>query len=426
MLGRVKGRRLRRAVAGAQSRRLLALCAVAALSLSVAGVTSMTPQSGATAARSAGPARVQGNSGAFSGSSTPGPAITLAPSLPGAAPPRRSAAAKPRAAVVAHGPLLGMSEDLEYLTGADLSARLDQYSKLGVRVARFQLIWANVQLGGPTSYNWSTVDAVVNGLVARGIQPLPVIDATPTWARPSSCTSTETCAPADPNQYATFAAAAAAHYAARGVHTWEIWNEPNNPLFWKPAPNPGAYTAVLKAAYPAIHGADPSAVVISGGLAPTDTYSGWIAPVEFLKDVYASGGQGSFDALGWHPYDYPATVSQYSSNHQGWDQMSGTNPSARSLMVAHGDGGKKIWATEFGAPTCTGNSTCVSEAQQAQMLSQAYALWSSYSWAGPLMVYSYQDRGTDESNREDFFGLLRADGSAKPSLSAFMAIAARL
>jgi hypothetical protein len=324
------------------------------------------------------------------------------------------------------GPTLGLSQDIEYLTGATLSARLDQYAKLGVKVARFQLIWASVQRDGPTSYAWANIDAVVNGLLSRGIEPLPVIDATPTWARPSSCTSTETCAPAGPGPYATFAAAAVARYAPQGVRSWEIWNEPNNPLFWKPAPDPGGYTAVLKAAYAAIHRTDPGATVISGGLAPTTTHNGWIAPVEFLGDIYADGGKGSFDAVGWHPYDYPATVSQYSSNHQGWDQMVGTNPSARSLMVAHGDGSKRIWSTEFGAPTCTGDSSCVSEGQQAQMISQGYALWRSYPWAGPLIVYSYEDNGTNETDREDYFGLVRHDGSAKPALAAFTSIAARL
>jgi polysaccharide biosynthesis protein PslG len=314
-------------------------------------------------------------------------------------------------------PALGITEDIQYLTGASLSARLDQYAEIGVKVARFQLIWATVQAGGPAAYDWRSVDAVVAGLVVRGIEAIPVIDATPSWARGLDCTATETCAPADANQYATFAAAAAARYSRRGVHSWEIWNEPNNPLFWKPAPSPTAYAALLKAAYARIHAVEPTATVISGGLAPTETNSGWIAPLEFLRDMYAAGAQGSFDALGWHPYDYPAIVGH------NWNQMSRTEPSARSLMVANGDGGKRIWATEFGAPTCTGDPTCVSEQQQSQMLSRAYALWRSYSWSGPLIIYSYEDRGTDESNREDHFGLVRHDGVAKPALTTFASIA---
>jgi hypothetical protein len=316
----------------------------------------------------------------------------------------------------------GLFEDLQYLTGSALSARLDQYVAIGAKVARFQLIWENVQSSGPGTYDWQYIDAVVAGLEARGITALPVIDTTPTWARAAGC-SAHVCAPADPNTYAAFAAAAARRYAPQGVHDWEIWNEPNNPIFWQPSPNTAAYTELLKAAYASIHAVDPAATVISGGLAPAATGNGWIAPVQFLSEIYADGGGGSFDAVGWHPYDFPDTVTQYRSDGHAWDQMTGTSPSARSLMIAHGDGGKSIWATEFGAPTCTGDSTCVTEGQQATMVTEAYALWRTYSWAGPLISYMYQDTGTDQANREDFFGFVRADGSQKPAYAAFRAAA---
>jgi uncharacterized protein with LGFP repeats len=58
------------------------------------------------------------------------------------------------------------------------------------------------------------------------------------------------------------------------------------------------------------------------------------------------------------------------------------------------------------------------------MVSQAYADFASYSWAGPLFVYSYQDLGTDPANNEDWFGLMRTDGSLKPSWSAFQSASA--
>ena len=92
-------------------------------------------------------------------------------------------------------------------------------------------------------------------------------------------------------------------------------------------------------------------------------------------------------------------------------------------MIANGDGAKSIWATEFGAPTCTGDSTCVSEAQQALTITNAYTLWRTYSWAGPLISYMYQDTGTDQTNREDFFGFVRYDGTQKPAYAAFRAAA---
>jgi hypothetical protein len=360
-------------------------------------------------------------------STDPTAAAATATSSTPVAPPRRGGAAATRAtgpsgccATGGAAQGAGLFEDLEFLTGSALSSRLDQYAAIGARVARFQLIWENVQPAGASTYDWQYIDAVISGLTARGIEPLPVIDTTPPWARSAGCTA-HVCAPADPDTYATFAAAAAARYAPMGVHQWEIWNEPNISMFWQPAPSSAAYTALLKAAYTAIHRADPAATVISGGLAPTATQDGRIAPVQFLSEIYADGGAGYFDAVGWHPYAYPAPPS--SSADTGWSEMFGTTPNVRSLMVANGDGAKRVWGTEFGAPTCTGDATCVSEAGQAQIITQAYALWRSYPWTGPLISYMYQDTGTDESNRENHFGFVRYDGTQKPAYAAFRAAA---
>jgi hypothetical protein len=94
----------------------------------------------------------------------------------------------------------------------------------------------------------------------------------------------------------------------------------------------------------------------------------------------------------------------------------------RQTMVDHGDGAKQIWATEYGAPT--GSTDGVTEAAQAQMLDVAYRLWSTYSWTGPFCWFQYQDKGTDPADHGDWFGLLRFDGSRKPSYDTYAADAA--
>jgi hypothetical protein len=88
-------------------------------------------------------------------------------------------------------------------------------------------------------------------------------------------------------------------------------------------------------------------------------------------------------------------------------------------MTDNGDAGKKIWATEFGAPTNGPSGSHVSESTQASMLTRAFSLWTGYAWSGPLFSYQGRDRGTDRSTREDFFGLVRADWSAKPAFDAY-------
>ena len=82
----------------------------------------------------------------------------------------------------------------------------------------------------------------------------------------------------------------------------------------------------------------------------------------------------------------------------------------RSIMAEHGDAGKQLWATEWGAKIGS-----VDEQGQASALARAYELFGSYSWAGPLFAYSYRD--------DDSFGLVREDWSRRPAWYAYRAAA---
>lgn len=303
---------------------------------------------------------------------------------------------------------------------ATLGRDLDAMKAAGSKWLRVDINWAQIQSAGQTSYAWDSIDRVVQGASARGIRVLGVIMYTPSWARPAGTSATYG---PDPATYAAFAAVAAQHYAALGVHAFEVWNEPNTKSFWTPAPNIAAYTRLLKAAYPAIKAADPQATVLSGGTAPAPSDGTNYLPQDFLAGIYANGGGGSFDAVSHHPYCWPAYPGDAES-WSAWYQMYGTAGNLRSIMVNNGDGGKQIWGTEFGAPTNGPSGSHVTEAVQASMITKAYAEWSTYSWAGPLFAYQGRDLGTDTGTRENFFGLLRNDFSPKPAYTAYQVAAA--
>ncbi len=120
----------------------------------------------------------------------------------------------------------------------------------------------------------------------------------------------------------------------------------------------------------------------------------------------ADGAQGSFDAVGDHPYTFPADPDTGSLG--AWGEMDLTSPSLRSLMTAHGDVAKKIWITEFGAPT---------EAQQTTELTQAITAARNTSWIGAFYIYTWSDQFGG-----DGFGLLDSDGSPKPAYTAVTAL----
>jgi polysaccharide biosynthesis protein PslG len=340
-----------------------------------------------------------------------------------------SSAARPKvgalATTTAGLPVYGIAAGccIQWMSATSIGNQLDAYSAIGAKWIRFDINWNDIQAGGPSSYAWANYDKVVNAATSRGIRVLGMLGYSPPWARPSGCDDSK-CAPANVNDYATFAGAAAAHLAPLGVHAWEIWNEPNAVAFWKPSPNPAQYTRMLKAAYTQIKKADPSATVVTGGTAAVATNGTNYSPFDFDKAIYQNGAKGYFDALGHHPYCFVQLADNCPnafSVDSAWSQMNATSKNLVGLMQAYGDGNKKIWGTEFGAPT--NGVGAITEAQQATMVTNAYALWKTYSFTGPLFIYTFRDPGTDPAVSEDWFGIVHNDWTPKPAYYAYQASA---
>ncbi|MHB1923559.1 MAG: GH39 family glycosyl hydrolase [Acidimicrobiales bacterium] len=316
-------------------------------------------------------------------------------------------------------------------TPDQINADLDTQASLGVTYIREQLSWAALE-PEPGVYRWSQMDAIVSGIAAHHMHLLALIDFTPGWAQPVGCNSFK-CAPADPSRFAAFAAAAAARYSPYGVHDWEVWNEPNLVNFWLPTPDPNAYSKLLALTAAAIRSADPQAFIISGGLAPTADLDGNIDQLSYLQSLCSDGSLSVADAVGVHPYSAPVGPDYYAS-WNAWSQLAQTATSDRSIMAGCGAGSKPLWATEYGAPTngpgamatesnldLAAHPDHVDEAFQAQMATQAVQYASAQNWFGALFWYSSQDLGTATTTNQNFYGLVRYDGTHKPAFAAYAA-----
>ncbi|MDB5238945.1 MAG: glycoside hydrolase family 5 [Candidatus Parcubacteria bacterium] len=320
------------------------------------------------------------------------------------------------AAQIGHTAGISAGWPLSQMTPAAMNAYLDRLVELKATWVRFDIDWDLIQKDSQNAFDWSKIDSLVAAINSHHLSGLGILQFTPAWARNSACASGNKCPPNKFDQFATFAAAAATRYKDKGIHTWEIWNEPNNAIFWAPRTDCAAYTSLLKITYTAIKTADPGAVVLSGGLAPepTDTYN--TSQADFLKCIYTNGGKEYFDVLADHSYTFPALPSDNNTNM--WAQMAATNPSLRSIMSTNGDSHKKMWITEFGTPTNGPDSnTFVDEARQSLMVTSAMTLYKTYDWAGPIFWYTLNDLGISTSTIENFFGLIRADGSLKPAFT---------
>lgn len=282
-------------------------------------------------------------------------------------------------------------------------------SQMGAEWVRVPFNWATLEMHGRGKYNWGPADRVVASARAHGLSVMANVAYTPGWARRAGRPGTDP--PTKVGYFGSFLYQAALRYAPKGVHRWEIWNEPNLQSMWTPRPDPVAYTNLLKAGYTALKKADRRAVVITGGLspgydAPDHTQ---MAPLSFLVGMYRAGAHGSFDQVGIHPYSFPYR-STYDASWNPFQQA----VQLHDLMTARGDGDKRVCATEVGFPTGT-DSVAVSEAKQGPYLVEGIRAWLARSFSAPVFVYSIADQGSTRSDYFQNFGLVRWDGTQKPA-----------
>jgi hypothetical protein len=192
---------------------------------------------------------------------------------------------------------------------------------------------------------WGKYDNIVDLAEQHQLKIIARLGSVPTWAQPAGALASFA-PPADPQDFANFAATLADRYKGR-ITYYQIWNEPNIYPEWGDQPvNPEAYTDLLCRSYRAIKAADPSAVVLSGALAPTLDISGTnLNDLVFLQRMYQAGAKECFDILGAQGYglfsgptDQRMRITQLNFAHVLW---------LRDMMVANNDAAKPIWIGEM-------------------------------------------------------------------------------
>jgi len=297
-------------------------------------------------------------------------------------------------------------------TPSQMDSEISGIAAVGAKWVRTSLVWSDVEPLSANQDDWSRADRIVDDSRNAGIQVIFTLSGAPDWAGAQQSGEFST----DPQLYADFAAKVAARYRGR-VRVYELGNEPNG-THYVPQPDAATYVKILQATYPAIKRADPDAIVLTAGLAGSRDKKGNIAGDTFIGELYQDGAKGFFDALAFHPYTYPLLASQDANGGgRSWSMML----RVRAIMVANGDAGKQIWATEFGAPSNGPRS--VSEQQQAAILQDGFQLWNTYPWAGVISWFDYGDKGTDIATHKDFFGLITSSGARKPDYATYAAIA---
>ena len=362
-------------------------------------------------------------------SCTPKPAAPAAPAASGAAPAAPAAGASPNGfgfGIQVHAP------------GGDPTS-IGKIQGMGFNWVKQQVEWFRHE-DSRGNYNWGGLDNLVNQANAAGINVMFSVVKAPGWARPGNTDHSVEGPPQNPQDFANFLGAMAGHFKGR-VKAYEVWNEQNLHYEWGNEPLSAArYTKLLCAAYGGIKANDPGATVVSGALTPTGVNNGRLAidDVAYLSQMFANGAGRCANAIGAHPsgYNNPATV-RAGWNNPAEPQFKGhrsfyfrsTMESYRAVLNRYGQGGKKIWVTEFGwastenlgaGPAAgyeyAGQNT---EGEQAKYLVDAFNLARSWGYVGPMFVWNLNFAPVaGPADEKAAFGIVRNDWSERPAYAA--------
>jgi len=227
---------------------------------------------------------------------------------------------------------------------ADRAAPLSAQKAMGVGLLRQTFDWAAIERRRGR-YTFRVHDRYVLDAAAQGIRIMPILFNPPRFhARRTRGRGTPP--PSDPRSMARFAAALVGRYGPRGslwrrrpearrlpIASWQIWNEPNVPVYWPTGPDAGEYATLLRVVGSAIERSDPRAEIVAAGL-PNSRLG--VPLARYVRELYAAGAGASIDTFALHPYaETPAGLLAAVQR-------------TRRLLESVGAGDTPIWVTELG------------------------------------------------------------------------------
>jgi hypothetical protein len=305
----------------------------------------------------------------------------------------------------------------------------------GFKWIRQEFPWEDIEIEGKGVFrdrrqgrdisSWAKYDHIVELAEEYGIAIIARLDNPPAWTRAGGNEAGTLAPPDDYRDYGDFVHAVVSRYKGR-ITYYQIWNEPNIYPEWGEGPvDPEAYTELLKVGYARAKEADPQAIILSAGLAPTTEVTPEnLADLAFLQGMYDAGARDYFDILsvqGYGLWNGP-TDRRVHPDRANFSRVL----LIRELMVRNGDAHKPIWASEVGWNALPRNFDGfpyygrVSEQLQAQYSAQAYRLAQlEWPWMG-VMNYWFFKRASDHEKDQAFyyFRMMEPDFSPHPVYEA--------
>jgi hypothetical protein len=284
-------------------------------------------------------------------------------------------------------------------------------------------------------FDWSATDHIVRQAEEYSLDLLLRLDGSrvPRWVEPPADPSL----PVPPEDFGHFCTEVAERYRGR-VRAYQVWNEPNLAREWsRRVPDSSGYVQLLRACYIAIKRADPDALVISAGLAPTGTGPPEAIPdAEYLVGMYEAGAAPYFDLLGVNAPGFRAAPEVSADEAAATPDYGGQRffcfrhvEDMREIMDRHGDGHKQVAVLEMGWTSDPVHPEyawfAVTEEQKADYLVRAfqYAREHWTPWIGPMVVHSIANPVWTPEDEEYWWAITEPDWPETQVRASYEALA---
>jgi polysaccharide biosynthesis protein PslG len=324
-----------------------------------------------------------------------------------------------------------VSEDLFASSGAERRRKLERQREAGVRLIRQTFHWNQIETR-PGRFDFQIYDDYMADVARQRMHVLPILFSPPEFrsSAPRTGRRRGTYPPLDAAAMAKFAVVLARRYGPGGsfwrerphlpqvaIGSWQIWNEPNLPVYWASGPDPAAYTQLLRTVGQAIKRVDPDAEIVTAGLPESDLGMPF---EEFVQGMEGADAASAYDVLAVHAFAADAAGAI------------GAVAAARRLLDDNDDDAP-IWVTEIGwasggpqSPFTVGE---LGQAARIRALLAGLAARRQELGVRGVVYYNWKDARPYPGGK-DFFGLhtglLTIDGRAKPALAAFRRAALRI
>jgi polysaccharide biosynthesis protein PslG len=310
----------------------------------------------------------------------------------------------------------------DYFDGHDTRERVLRHlriaKELHVHYLRCAFSWNGIE-PQPGKYDFRFWDMLVDESSRAGIEVIPYVAYTPEWAARTKQQFWKQ-PPADLKTFTTLMTALATHFRGR-IHSWELWNEPDNRDYWEGSADEFA-DMVIPAAQ-AVRRADPVVKVVLGGLS--------YGPSEFLRELVSKHHiERYFDVIALHAYP------------ESWHEERAEEAFQQKIpemeeVVRHAPNRPALWLNEMGYSDYRYDQSHASmygtniyysyehtSRYTADFLLKSFLMAAAsgdVNLAGWYRIDDFRENdprmSADKVN--DHLGLIRVNGSPKPDFYAF-------